>query len=110
MRLTTLRPRHLEILDISTSNLSSLLHLALCPHSRSNMAAAAPISHAQNGETSTSVSPEASSAAAGAIFRKLHPESYLQRYLVKGFRPDGRGVIDWRDVSVNAGTSSDAPA
>ena len=56
----------------------------------------------QNGEPSSAAS---TSASAGAIFRKLHPESYLQRYLAKDYRPDGRQVGEWRDVSVNTGVS-----
>lgn len=64
--------------------------------------ATAAQSPAQNGEPSSAAS---TSASAGAIFRKLHPESYLQRYLAKDYRPDGRQVREWRDVSVNTGAS-----
>ena len=36
-------------------------------------------------------------------FRRLHPRAYLERFLSEGFRPDGREIADWRDVSVNVG-------
>lgn len=39
-------------------------------------------------------------------FRRLHPRAYLERFLAEGFRPDGREVGDWRDVSVNVGVYS----
>lgn len=38
-------------------------------------------------------------------FRRLHPRTYLERFLNEGFRPDSREVEDWRDVSVNVGGS-----
>lgn len=36
-------------------------------------------------------------------FRRLHPRTYLERFLNEGYRPDGREVGDFRDVSVNVG-------
>lgn len=36
-------------------------------------------------------------------FKRLHPRAYLERFLAEGFRPDGREVDDWREVSVNVG-------
>lgn len=65
------------------------------------MSSTATATVSQNGQASPSEA--SSSASAAAIFRKLHPESYLQRYLLKDYRPDGRKVGEWRDVSVNAG-------
>lgn len=44
-----------------------------------------------------------SSASAAAVYKRLHPASYLSRYLSKGYRPDGRKTAEWRDVSVNLG-------
>ncbi|EJD01703.1 uncharacterized protein FOMMEDRAFT_88508 [Fomitiporia mediterranea MF3/22] len=41
-------------------------------------------------------------------FRRLHPRTYLERFLNEGFRPDGREVADFRDVSVNVGSISTA--
>ncbi|KAK1922907.1 ribosomal protein S5 domain 2-type protein [Papiliotrema laurentii] len=49
-----------------------------------------------------------SAAAAAAVYQRLHPDSYLSRYLAKDYRPDGRTVKQWRDVSINAGSISTA--
>lgn len=37
-------------------------------------------------------------------FQRLHPKTYLERFLAEGIRPDGRESASWRNVSVNAGT------
>lgn len=37
------------------------------------------------------------------VFRRLHPRTYLERFLVEGIRPDARTALDFRDLSVNAG-------
>jgi exosome complex component RRP43 len=42
------------------------------------------------------------------IFQRLHPKSYLERFIAESFRPDGREVTDWRDVSVHVGSISTA--
>ncbi len=39
------------------------------------------------------------------VFQRLHPHSYLSRFVEEGFRPDGREPSDWRDISVNVGKS-----
>jgi len=59
----------------------------------------------------------ASSTNKAAIFQRLHPRVYLERFLAEGVRPDGRslwatdshtgsviseGAI-WREVSINVG-------
>ncbi|ORY35877.1 ribosomal protein S5 domain 2-type protein [Naematelia encephala] len=49
----------------------------------------------------TAESSSAASVNAAAVFSRLHPDQYLSRFLSKGFRPDGRTVRDWRDVSIN---------
>lgn len=36
-------------------------------------------------------------------FQRLHPRTYLERFLAEGIRPDGRATFEWRDVSVNSG-------
>ncbi len=58
----------------------------------------------------TTDQPEAesstSAATAAAVYQRLHPDSYLSRYLVKNYRPDGRTTKQWRDVSINAGELS----
>lgn len=49
-----------------------------------------------------------------AIFQRLHPRVYLERFLAEDVRPDGRalGTLEkegdkeiWRDVSINVGMS-----
>jgi exosome complex component RRP43 len=37
-------------------------------------------------------------------FQRLHPRTYLERFLAEGIRPDGREPGSWRNVSINAGT------
>ncbi|KAK4686418.1 exosome complex component RRP43, partial [Tremellales sp. Uapishka_1] len=64
----------------------------------------------QQPVASTSSIPESptqpSAAAAAATFKRLHPTQYLSRFLAQGYRPDGREVLGWRDVSVNVGSIS----
>ncbi|WVQ76534.1 hypothetical protein IAR50_006204 [Cryptococcus sp. DSM 104548] len=38
------------------------------------------------------------------VFKRLHPAQYLSRFLASGYRPDGRSVSAWRDVSINVGS------
>jgi len=38
------------------------------------------------------------------VFKRLHPDEYISRFLGEGYRPDGRKLNGWRDVSVNIGT------
>ena len=42
-------------------------------------------------------------------FQRLHPKAYLERFLAEGFRPDGRGLGDWRDIFINVGASPLCP-
>ncbi len=42
-------------------------------------------------------------ALKAAVFQRLHPRLYLERYAVENFRPDGRLFGDFRSVSVNVG-------
>jgi exosome complex RNA-binding protein Rrp42 (RNase PH superfamily) len=37
-------------------------------------------------------------------FQRLHPRTYLERFLAENIRPDGRNLQDFREVSVNTGT------
>jgi exosome complex component RRP43 len=37
------------------------------------------------------------------VFKRLHPDEYISRFLAQGYRPDGRKLDGWRDVSVNVG-------
>ncbi|KAH9939311.1 ribosomal protein S5 domain 2-like protein [Epithele typhae] len=41
-------------------------------------------------------------------FQRLHPRTYLARFLAEGVRPDGRELDDWRDLSVHVGSISTA--
>ena len=38
-----------------------------------------------------------------AIYQRLHPHTYLARFLEHGVRTDGRKVDEWRDVGINVG-------
>ena len=39
-------------------------------------------------------------------FQRLHPKTYLERYLAENVRPDERAFDEWRDISVNVGACS----
>ncbi|KAI0758196.1 ribosomal protein S5 domain 2-like protein [Fomes fomentarius] len=41
-------------------------------------------------------------------FQRLHPKTYLERFLAESVRPDGRDFDEWRDVSLNVGSISTA--
>jgi len=56
-------------------------------------------------ETSTSISSTSTSTSA-AVFKRLHPAQYLSRFLAKDYRPDGRKIRGWREVSINLGQSA----
>ncbi|KAK0230180.1 ribosomal protein S5 domain 2-like protein [Armillaria fumosa] len=43
-----------------------------------------------------------------AVFQRLHPRVYLERFVAENVRPDGRDFDAWRDVSVNVGSVSTA--
>ncbi|KAL0950364.1 hypothetical protein HGRIS_010330 [Hohenbuehelia grisea] len=43
-----------------------------------------------------------------AIFQRLHPRVYFERFLSEKIRPDGRDFGGWRDVSINVGSISTA--
>jgi len=79
-----------------------------------------PVVNSGLGETKED---NASSTYKAAIFQRLHPRVYLERFLAEDVRPDGRslGVVDnhagsvigegsiWREVSVNVGMFLSAP-
>lgn len=58
-------------------------------------------------ETQTSTSADAGNQQA-ATFRRLHPKAYLERFIAEKFRPDGRELNEWRDISVNVGEGNAA--
>ncbi|KAF7327752.1 Semialdhyde-dh domain-containing protein [Mycena kentingensis (nom. inval.)] len=47
-------------------------------------------------------------ALKAAVFQRLHPRTYLERFIAESYRPDGRQFDGWRDVSVNVGSISTA--
>ncbi|KAM0751657.1 hypothetical protein T439DRAFT_324852 [Meredithblackwellia eburnea MCA 4105] len=65
-----------------------------------------------------SSSSSSSSTLTPALFKRLHPRPYLEKFVSEGIRPDGRLVTPsqgtdeavWRDLSVNVGSISTAPA
>ncbi|KIY68420.1 hypothetical protein CYLTODRAFT_374405 [Cylindrobasidium torrendii FP15055 ss-10] len=66
------------------------------------MASASTSNSGSNEQT-----PEAIALKA-AVFQRLHPRVYLERFVAEGIRPDGRQISAWRDVSVNVGSISTA--
>ncbi|KAF8165899.1 ribosomal protein S5 domain 2-type protein [Crassisporium funariophilum] len=54
------------------------------------------------------VSQEEQDALKAAVFQRLHPRVYLERFLAENIRPDGRSPDGFRDVSVNVGSISTA--
>lgn len=38
-----------------------------------------------------------------AVFQRLHPRVYLERFVAENVRPDGRQIDAWREISVNVG-------
>ncbi|TFY70628.1 hypothetical protein EVG20_g2365, partial [Dentipellis fragilis] len=50
--------------------------------------------------------PKDESALTAQIFQRLRPRVYLERFLAQGFRPDGRTLDAWRDVSVHTDGSA----
>ena len=69
------------------------------------MAAVAP----QASTSTASLSP-AADALKALTFQRLHPKTYLERFLAENVRPDGRDLDEWRDVSVNVGACPAGPA
>ena len=60
--------------------------------------AAAAVADNQAGPSSTTTAGERAE-----VFKRLHPDEYISRFLEEGYRPDGRKLNGWRDVSVNIG-------
>jgi len=49
-----------------------------------------------------------SEAVRVATFQRLHPKTYLERFLEENVRPDGREFLEFRDCSINVGSISTA--
>ncbi|KAF5366815.1 hypothetical protein D9758_006556 [Tetrapyrgos nigripes] len=58
--------------------------------------------------TSTTVTTSEADALKASIFQRLHPRSYLERFLAEGVRPDGRDLEEWRTIEFNVGSISTA--
>ncbi|KAK7060869.1 hypothetical protein VNI00_000602 [Paramarasmius palmivorus] len=56
----------------------------------------------------TSLSATENEALKAAIFQRLHPRVYLERFLAERVRPDGRAGDEWRDIDINVGSISTA--
>ena len=52
------------------------------------------------------LSQEEQDALKAAVFQRLHPRVYLERYIDEDIRPDGRAFWEFRDVDVNVGELS----
>ena len=53
-------------------------------------------------EASAAPQPE-EDALKVAVFQRLHPRAYLERFLAENIRPDKRLCDEFRDVHVNVG-------
>jgi exosome complex component RRP43 len=42
-------------------------------------------------------------ALKAAVFQRLHPRVYLERFVQEAIRPDGRALSEAREVSLNVG-------
>ncbi|WWC92051.1 uncharacterized protein L201_007005 [Kwoniella dendrophila CBS 6074] len=72
------------------------------------MAATLTAQQPPNEASSSSAGPSSIPGSSAEVFKKLHPSQYLSRFLTKGYRPDGRKIKGWRDVSINVGSISTA--
>ena len=52
---------------------------------------------------SSSLSQSEQDALKVAVFQRLHPRAYLERFLTENIRPDKRLCDGFRDVHVNVG-------
>ncbi|RSH82145.1 hypothetical protein EHS25_006078 [Saitozyma podzolica] len=94
---------HVTAAQLCFYNFLSIFSTTLHP----DIMATATLPPASDAATSSSSIAAASSSSA-EVFKRLHPASYLARFLTKGYRPDGRKLRGWRDVSVNVGSISTA--
>ena len=60
-------------------------------------------SAATSARASSSLSQSEEDALKVAVFQRLHPRTYLERFLAENIRPDKRLCDGFRDVHVNVG-------
>ncbi|KAK1221075.1 hypothetical protein PQX77_016122 [Marasmius sp. AFHP31] len=65
-------------------------------------------STAINIASTSSLSSTQNEDLKAAIFQRLHPRVYLERFLAENVRPDGRLEEEWRDIDINVGSISTA--
>ncbi|KAI0329643.1 hypothetical protein GY45DRAFT_1324779 [Cubamyces sp. BRFM 1775] len=70
----------------------------------------AATSAAAAASASTSASSDAAEqdALKALTFQRLHPKTYLERFLAEDVRPDGRDFDEWRNISLIVGSISTA--
>ncbi|KAF5321294.1 hypothetical protein D9619_000195 [Psilocybe cf. subviscida] len=63
----------------------------------------APSNSDPNSAALAGLSQEESDALKAAVFQRLHPRAYLERFVAENVRPDGRAFEEFRGLSVNVG-------
>ena len=66
-------------------------------------ASAVPVTTSTRAQASSSFLSPSDEALKVAVFQRLHPRAYLERFLAENIRPDKRLCDGFRDVHVNAG-------
>lgn len=90
-----------------TSASAAVIHLTMPSTVTNNSAAAAaPAAGTSNNDKGNNSTTTTSTTA--ETFRRLHPRTYLSRFLAEHIRPDGREPSDSRDLSINVGSISTA--
>ncbi|PPQ94826.1 hypothetical protein CVT25_007463 [Psilocybe cyanescens] len=67
-----------------------------------------PLPNAVANQNLSHLSQEEQDTLQAAVFQRLHPRLYLEKYIAEGVRPDGRAFGEGREVSVNVGSISTA--
>ena len=66
-------------------------------------ASAVPVTTSARAQASSSTLSPSDEALKVAVFQRLHPRAYLERFLAENIRPDKRLCDGFRDVHVNVG-------
>ena len=66
-------------------------------------ASAVPVTTSARAQASSSFLSPSDEALKVAVFQRLHPRAYLERFLAENIRPDKRLCDGFRDVHVNVG-------